>query len=147
MWNETDLDDQFIPEHLVNHLNPRQKENGEFGHVGHVGRSHDNLMESQQSHLLGVPSHDMLTDAMLGHIHSGERDREQVTQAAGRPALYCTVLYCTVLRCVGQLYNTSHQRSSIVTRIQTTGFYVSKQRHIPSVSLYLESFSENKFNI
>ena len=95
MWNETDLDDQFIPEHLVNHLNPRQKENGEFGHVGHVGRSHDNLMESQQSHLLGVPSHDMLTDAMLGHIHSGERDREQVTQAAGRPALYCTVLYCT----------------------------------------------------
>ena len=86
MWNETDLDDQdhqFIPEHLVNHL-PRQKENGDFGHAR--PRSHDNLMESQHSHLLGVPSHDMLTDAMLGHIGIGERDREQVTirpQAAG----------------------------------------------------------------
>ena len=132
MWNETDLDDQFIPEHLVNHLNPRQKENGEFGHVGHVGRSHDNLMESQQSHLLGVPSHDMLTDAMLGHIHSGERDREQVTQAAGRPALYCTVL-----RCVGQLYNTSHQRSSIVTRIQTTGLLCQQTTSYPVGELVL----------
>ena len=80
MWNETDLDDQdhqFIPEHLVNHL-PRQKENGEFGHVR--PGSHGNLVESQHSHLLGVPSHDMLTDAMLGHIGIGERDREQVTK-------------------------------------------------------------------
>ena len=79
MWNETDLDDQdhqFIPEHLVNHL-PRQKENGEFGHVR--PGSHGNLVESQHSHLLGVPSHDMLTDAMLGHIGIGERDRDQVT--------------------------------------------------------------------
>ena len=88
MWNETDLDDQdhqFIPEHLVNHL-PRQKENGEFGHVR--PRSHDNLMEtqhSQHSHLLGVPSHDMLTDAMLGHIGIGERDREQVTNLTNTP--------------------------------------------------------------
>lgn len=78
MWNETDLDDQFVPEHLVNHLNPRQKENGEFGHVG---RSHDNLVE--HSHLLGVPSHDMLTDAMLGHI--GDRDREQETMMMHTP--------------------------------------------------------------
>ena len=79
MWNETNLDDQdhqFIPEHLVNHL-PRQKENGEFGHVR--PRSHDNLVE--HSHLLGVPSHDMLTDAMLGHIGIGEREREQVTKS------------------------------------------------------------------
>ena len=86
MYNETNLDDQdhpFIHEHLVNHL-PRQKENGEFGHVR--PGSHGNLVESQHSHLLGVPSHDMLTDAMLGHIGIGERDREQVTNTtqAGR---------------------------------------------------------------
>ena len=89
MFHETNLDDQdhpFIHEHLVNHL-PRQKENGDFGHVRQPG-SHSNLVESQHSHLLGVPSHDMLTDAMLGHIGIGERDRDQVTteppQAAGR---------------------------------------------------------------
>ena len=88
MYNETNLDDQdhpFIHEHLVNHL-ARQKENGEFGHVR--PGSQGNLVESQHSHLLGVPSHDMLTDAMLGHIGIGERDRDQVTtntpQAAGR---------------------------------------------------------------
>ena len=81
MFHETNLDDQdhpFIHEHLVNHL-PRQKENGDFGHVR--PGSHSNLVESQHSHLLGVPSHDMLTDAMLGHIGIGERerDRDQVT--------------------------------------------------------------------
>ena len=85
MWNETDLDDQFVPEHLVNHLNTRQKENGE---MRHLARSEDNLMESQQSHLLGLPSHDMLTDAMLGHIGSGEREQVRREEYRQQVELY-----------------------------------------------------------
>ena len=78
MWSETDLDDHFMPEHLMNHMNSRQKnvENGDYHHPVH-GVSHDSLVDTlpHHNHLL---RHDMLTDAMLGHVGTDSRDRDQV---------------------------------------------------------------------
>lgn len=75
MWNETDLDtDQFVPEHLINHNNRvRLKENGDYPHPHH---SQDSLVDTlpHHNHLL---RHEMLTDAMLGHVVDA-RDRDQV---------------------------------------------------------------------
>lgn len=72
MWNETNMDDQYAPDHLLNHMSTRQKnvENGDYPH-----HSHDSLVDPvpHHNHLL---RHDMLTDAMLGHVDA--RDRDQV---------------------------------------------------------------------
>ena len=78
MWSETDLDDHFVPEHLMNHMNSRQKnvENGDYPQHGHV--SHDSLVDHALPHHNHLLRHDMLTDAMLGHVPADSRDRDQV---------------------------------------------------------------------
>ena len=74
------MDEQFQSEHLMNHI-PR-KENGDYHHhEHHVGHSHDSLADplAHHNHLL---RHDMLTDAMLGHVVD-TRDRDQVIIMGG----------------------------------------------------------------
>jgi len=84
MWSETDLDsEQFVSEHLLTGTNSRPKENGDYHH--HSLDPVDPLMgPGGHNHLL---RHEMLSDAMLGHVSSGDsglaslatRDRDQET--------------------------------------------------------------------
>ena len=91
MWSETDLDsEQFVSEHLLTGTNSRPKENGDYHH--HSLDPVDPLMgpgPGGHNHLL---RHEMLSDAMLGHVSSGDsglaslhtghtRDRDQVKWA------------------------------------------------------------------
>ena len=75
MWSETDLDsEQFVSEHLLTGTNSRPKENGDYHH--HSLDPVDPLMgpgPGGHNHLL---RHEMLSDAMLGHV-SGDRDSGQ----------------------------------------------------------------------
>ena len=109
MWSETDLDsEQFVSEHLLTGTNSRPKENGDYHH--HSLDPVDPLMgpgPGGHNHLL---RHEMLSDAMLGHVSSGDsglaslatRDRDQVTwappatgghrQSAAASAAQCRVL-------------------------------------------------------
>ena len=63
MWSDRDLEEQYVPDHLMNHLSSKPKENGID--YRHALSSHENL--DSHNHLLGHGG-DMLTDAMLGHI-------------------------------------------------------------------------------
>jgi len=67
MWSDRDLEEQYVPDHLMNHLSVKPKENGID--YRHAISSHDNL--DSHNHLLGHGG-DMLTDAMLGHIGDQE---------------------------------------------------------------------------
>ena len=98
MWSETDLDsEQFVSEHLLTGTNSRPKENGDYHH--HSLDPVDPMMgPGGHNHLL---RHEMLSDAMLGHVSSGEggglpsglhslhslhsRDRDQVKWAPHQP--------------------------------------------------------------
>lgn len=84
MWSETDLDSEhFVSENLL--TNSRPKENGDYHH-SHSLDPVDPLMgpgPGGHSHLL---RHEMLSDAMLGHVAPGAarldtRDRDQVEWA------------------------------------------------------------------
>lgn len=67
MWSDRDLEEQYVPDHLMNHMAVKPKENGID--YRHAISSHDNL--DSHNHLLGHGG-DMLTDAMLGHIGDQE---------------------------------------------------------------------------
>ena len=106
MWSETDLDsEQFVSEHLLTGTNSRPKENGDYHH--HSLDPVDPMMgPGGHNHLL---RHEMLSDAMLGHVSSGEggglpsglhglhsRDRDQVKwaphQSQPAQAVSCSLL-------------------------------------------------------
>ena len=89
MWSDRDLEEQYVPDHLMNHLSVKPKENGID--YRHAISSHDNL--DSHNHLLGHGG-DMLTDAMLGHI--GDQVKIPVCSCGqvAKETLDCEVTAC-----------------------------------------------------
>ena len=79
MWNETDLDterEQFVPEHTVT-VNPSNRIKAENGDYHHHHHSQDSLVDTlpHHNHLL---RHELLTDAMLGHVVDARPDQVRI---------------------------------------------------------------------
>ena len=81
MWNDRDLDEQYMPDHLMNHhvLKPREQNGLDHGgghHLDHGGHHPASLDHMESNRLMG---HVDMMDPMLGHIG----DQVDIVKSAG----------------------------------------------------------------
>lgn len=63
MWNDRDLEEQYVPDHLINHhINIKPRENG-LDHRHVISSSYDHM---ESNHLMS--HHGDIIDPMLSHI-------------------------------------------------------------------------------
>ena len=133
--------EQFVSEHLLTGTNSRPKENGDYHHHSqHSLDPVDPLMgPGGHNHLL---RHEMLSDAMLGHVGSGDsglpglhsRDRDQVKWALAStgsqlPPSPLARAVQSVIKC--SQGNTGARLLNTLTRPPHT-LYLNNTRHLTS---------------
>ena len=100
MWNDRDLEEQYVPDHLINHhINIKPRENG-LDHRHVISSSYDHM---ESNHLMS--HHGDIIDPMLSHIgdqveNNIEKDG-QVASIGDSPPPSPTPRVCVYLRNAG----------------------------------------------